>query len=158
MPLEINAENPYDSVFTTLTGELVDELMMLYGPGDDEEADGFDDFQPADVAGPRSVFVVAWLDGEAVGCGALRPMDADTVEIKRMYVRPSARGQGISRRILQSLETHAQAFAYRKIRLGTGDQQPEAIQLYATSGYDQVTCADPYLDDHSVCFEKLLGQ
>jgi putative acetyltransferase len=154
--IDIRAENPYGPVSRTLIEELVAELIQLYGEGDDPEAEGFDDFTPEDVSVPRSVFLVAWRDEEAVGCGALRPMDDETVELKRMYVRPSARRQGISRVLLQALETYAQNFDYRKIRLGTGELQPEAIHLYETAGYDNVTCADPYLDDHSVCFEKVL--
>jgi putative acetyltransferase len=156
MPLHIKAENPYDPVCLTLIEELVAELFRLYGEGDDPEAEGFDDFSPVDVSVPRSVFAVAWLDSEPVGCGALRPIDDETVELKRMYVKASARGQGISREILRTLETYAQEFAYYKIRLGTGDRQPEAIRLYETSGYDQVICEEPYLDDHSICFEKIL--
>jgi putative acetyltransferase len=153
--LEIKAENPYDPVCMTLTSELVAELSPLYS--DDPDDKTLDDFSPADVSVPRSVFLLAWLDGEAVGCGALRPMDDDTVEIKRMYVRPAARGKGISRKIVRALESYAQDFAYRKIRLGTGNRQPEAMRLYAASGYNRVVCAEPYLeDDHSVCFEKML--
>ena len=57
-----------------------------------------------EAADPRAGFVVARLDGEPVGCGALRRIDETTVEVKRMYVAPGARRLGIARRILAELE------------------------------------------------------
>ena len=102
-------------------------------------------------------FVIAWLDGQAVGCGAIRPIHAQATEVKRMYVRPAARGQGISRQILVKLESLAQASGFNITRLETGLQQPEAISLYESSGYTRIPCYGVYAQNpESVCYEKLL--
>ena len=60
-----------------------------------------------EVAEARGAFVVAYVDGEAVGCGAVRKMDEKTGELKRMYVAPERRGQGIGRAVLEALEAEA---------------------------------------------------
>jgi GNAT superfamily N-acetyltransferase len=115
-------------------------------------------FTPADATAPRSAFVIAWLDDEPVGCGALRPLeDGKVAEIKRMYVRPSARGQGISRSILTKLEALALEFEYPVARLETGVYQPAAIGLYEASGYTRIVCYGEHADELSVCFEKRLA-
>lgn len=126
----------------------------------DKNDDGSGAFQPEDVTGPRAGFVLAWLDGAPVGCGAIRPFDgvADVVEVKRMFVSPAARGLGISRLILHTLEDMARAFGYRKTLLETGDRMTEAIGLYASAGYARVPCYGMYANRvWSVCFEKKLG-
>jgi len=101
---------------------------------------------------------VAWLDEKPVGCGALRPMPETTIaEIKRMYVQPAARGQGIARHMLTKLEYLAGVFGYQKIRLETGIYQPEAIRLYEKNGYARIACYGMYADDSlSVCYEKTI--
>ena len=115
---------------------------------------------PKEISGPRAGFVVAWLDGGAVGCGAWRPLSADqpeVAEIKRMFVEPAARGRGISRAILSKLEACARADGYTVVRLETGLRQPTALRLYDTSGYRHIEPYGRYRDDPlSVCFEKKL--
>lgn len=115
---------------------------------------------PKEIAGPGSGFVVAWLNGEAVGCGAWRSLgaiEAGVAEIKRMFVEPTARRRGISRQILGELERLALADGYAKIRLETGLRQPHAIRLYETSGYSRIEPYGRYRDDPlSVCYEKAL--
>lgn len=114
-------------------------------------------FRPEDALGPRAAFVVAWLDGGPVGCGAIRPFDDDdgAVEVKRMYVAPAARGLGIARLILHTLEARARAFGFRATRLETGDGQPEAGRLYETAGYARIPCYGQYAaQPWSRCFEK----
>ena len=108
---------------------------------------------------PRAAFVVAWLDSEAIGCGALRPMPDTTIaEVKRMYVRSAARGKGIAVSILEKLEVLAGEFGYQKIWLETGIYQPEAIRLYEKSGYTRIPCYGIYENNPlSVCYEKSLS-
>ncbi len=117
-------------------------------------------FLPNEIAGPRAGFVIAWLAGEPVGCGAWRPFsDAEpgVVEIKRMYVEPALRRRGIARAILNQLEKLAQADGYSTARLETGAKQPHAIRLYETSGYRRIEPFGRYRDDPlSVCYEKRL--
>jgi GNAT superfamily N-acetyltransferase len=138
-----------------LIRELSSELGGRYGD------DGTGAFSPADMDISGAVFVIAWLDGhQAVGCGALRPMEeAGVGEVKRMYVAPEARGQGISRRILAEIESLARQMGYTTLRLETGIRQPEAIRLYDTSGYSRIPCYGCYAGNPlSICFEKRLPQ
>ncbi len=111
-------------------------------------------FNPSDAA----LFVLARLDGKAVGCGALRPLEPTVAEVKRMYVLPEARGQGIARQILSALEHAARQQGYTHTRLQTGLLQPEAIHLYESTGYHRIPCPNhPTQDPLTVCFEKQLA-
>jgi len=102
--------------------------------------------------------VLAYDDRRPVGCGALRPYDHKTVEIKRMYVRPAYRGQGTGGRILRELESWAIELGFTRIILETALKQLEAIGLYRKHGYQQIENYGPYVDQpNSVCFEKLLS-
>ncbi|MBK9125782.1 MAG: GNAT family N-acetyltransferase [Chloroflexi bacterium] len=154
MTISITREDPFHPVCLTLMGELSAELGALYG-GDDGGAASAD---PSGFVAPGAAFVLAWSNGQPVGCGALRPFNsADTVEVKRMYVRPAARGNGISRLILRELERLAREFGYRRVILETGTLQPEAIRLYESEGYLPTDCYGEYADDPvSVCFDKRL--
>lgn len=133
------------------------ELAGRY-PGDDPDCKGgepaSEEFEP-----PRGRFLVARLGGEAIGCGGVCAEDGDgPVELRRMYVAPAARGQGISRRILAALEQEALALGRTWIRLETGINQPEAIGLYESSGYRRIPNYGPYAGEaRSVCFEKQLA-
>ena len=153
MSITVTTENPFDAICIELVRELSAELGPLYG------TDGTALFSPEDVTIPRAAFVVAWLNGEAVGCGALRPMDDETIaEVKRMYVRPAARGNGISRKILARLEELAAEFNYAALQLETGNLQIEAMGLYDSSGYARIDCYEPYVDNpYSICYEKRLS-
>ena len=129
----------------------VDEVKKRY---DFLPADvGF--FDPELVAVPRSIFLVARDDGNAVGCGALVPMDENVVEVKRMFVAPEERGYGIATQILDELERLARKFDYDAMRLETGIRQPESIALYGKAGFYRIPNFPPFEDDSSaVCFEK----
>jgi GNAT superfamily N-acetyltransferase len=83
-------------------------------------------------------FVVAYLDGEPVGCGALKRLDDRACEVKRVYVDPAARGRGIARAIMARLEAVAAEVGYEVIRLDTGDRQPESFALYISLGYHEI--------------------
>lgn len=101
--------------------------------------------------------VVAFYQDEAVGCGAYRPYDDDTVEIKRMFVSNSFRGRGIASGILNALEAWAQENDFRQCILETGFNQPEAIALYRKSGYTQMPNYGPYQEvTGSICMKKSL--
>lgn len=101
--------------------------------------------------------IVAYIDGNAVGCGALRPFDNQAVEIKRMFVHPSARKRGIATKILNSLESWAAEMNYKVCILETGNKQPEAIDLYTKCNYHRIPNYGPYKGvDNSVCFSKVI--
>ena len=81
--------------------------------------------------------IVAYMDNHPVGCGAFRPYDARSVEIKRMFVHPDYRSRGIASMILEALEAWSKVSGAMKCLLETGYNQPEAIALYKKAGYDR---------------------
>lgn len=105
---------------------------------------------------PRGCFVIARLEGEAVGCGALKLTGGGHAEIKRMWVAESARGLGIGRRILERLEDLARRRRVRVLRLETNRSLAEAQALYRSSGYREVKPfnSEPYAHHW---FEKVLA-
>jgi len=161
--LVVVGPEPYDApAAVALVADLAAEIEVRYADdvgedGDTEEAAAwtvrFDQVTP-----PLGVFLIARIDGAPVGCGALRPaLDRaeGLAEVKRMYTRPEARRQGVSRAILAGLEDAARAFGYRRIQLETGIRQPEAMTLYETSGYHRIEPYGEFRDDPlSVCYAK----
>jgi putative acetyltransferase len=104
----------------------------------------------------RGVFLIARAGGQAVGCGALRLIDASTAEIKRMYVDPRIRGKGVGRAVLGQLEAAAREMGVTRLVLETGVHQHAAIALYRATGFSQVDCWGEYAASAtSLCFEKL---
>jgi putative acetyltransferase len=111
--------------------------------------------KPEQVAAGLGTFVVARLAGRAVGCGAVRLLDRGIVEVKRMYVEPAARGQGVAREILAHLEAAGRELGAERAVLETGIYQDEAIGLYVRAGYRKVDCWGEYLTSPtSVCYER----
>ncbi len=103
--------------------------------------------------------VVAYEEGEPVGCGAFKEFEADAVEIKRMYVRPTHRQRGVARAVLAELEQWASEVGYPTAVLETGRRQPEAIALYERCGYARTANYGQYVGvANSVCFRKSLSQ
>jgi DNA-binding MarR family transcriptional regulator/GNAT superfamily N-acetyltransferase len=93
---------------------------------------------PDKLIPPTGCFLVAYLDGAPIGCGALNANDAAIGEIKRMWVAAGARGLGVGRRMLMSLEQHARQFGLGVLRLDTNEALKEAQNLYRTSGYKEI--------------------
>jgi len=101
--------------------------------------------------------IVAYLDKQPVGCGAIRQFADDTMEVKRMFVPETQRGKGIASVILAELENWARELQFKKCVLETGMRQPEAIRLYEKNGYRVIPNYGKYKDVYnSVCFEKEL--
>lgn len=99
------------------------------------------------VTPPRGRFVVARVDGDAVGCGALRALpDGDPTigEIKRVYVAETARRLGVARAVIGDLVGVAPSLGFTRLVLETGEQQPEAIALYERSGWYPVVAYGEY--------------
>lgn len=102
--------------------------------------------------------VIAYADGQAVGCGCFKQFSDSTVEIKRMYVKPEYRRKGISSAILNELEAWALESGYPEAVLETGDRQDEAIALYKKQGYEIVPNYPPYeAMATSICMKKTLS-
>lgn len=101
--------------------------------------------------------VVAYEEGVAVACGAMKELDKNTMEIKRMFTTPARRAKGIASLVLGQLETWAKESGYTVCRLETGKRQPEAIAVYQKNGYVQIPNYGQYAGiENSVCFEKKL--
>jgi DNA-binding MarR family transcriptional regulator/GNAT superfamily N-acetyltransferase len=94
--------------------------------------------EPHEVRPPRGAFVVVYLRGEAIGCGAVKHHPGDASDIKRMWIAESARGLGLGRRLLEHLERLAREHGSTEVRLETSDVLPEAIALYRSVGYVEV--------------------
>jgi GNAT superfamily N-acetyltransferase len=94
--------------------------------------------EPHEVRPPNGAFVVVYLRGEAIGCGAVKHHPGGVTDIKRMWVAESARGLGLGRRLLEHLEGIARERGSHEARLETGDVLGEAIALYESAGYDEV--------------------
>ncbi|MDP2060535.1 MAG: GNAT family N-acetyltransferase, partial [Flavobacteriaceae bacterium] len=101
--------------------------------------------------------LMAFENKTAVGCGAIKEFDAQTMEIKRMYVSPDYRGKGIASEVLTALEKWAGELEYKRCILETGTRQSSAIRLYQKSGYQQIPNYGQYAQlQNSLCFEKKL--
>ncbi len=101
--------------------------------------------------------IVVYENQKPIGCGAIKKYDTATAEVKRMYVAPEMRGQGIAGKILAALELWALELDFKKCILETGVRQPDAIALYKKSGYEIIPNYGQYENvDNSVCFEKIL--
>jgi DNA-binding MarR family transcriptional regulator/GNAT superfamily N-acetyltransferase len=94
--------------------------------------------QPHEVRPPNGAFVVAYMRGEAIGCGAVKHHPRNVTDIKRMWIVESARGVGLGRRLLEQLEGLAREHGSTEARLETSDVLPEAIALYRSAGYIEV--------------------
>ena len=110
---------------------------------------------PDEVAPGRGVFLVAYAQGVAVGCGATRLNDPHTAEIKRMYVLPAYRGRGIAGAVLTALEAHAKTLGAKALVLESGERQPESLAVYRRAGFREIPRFGEYLDSPlSLCMGK----
>ncbi|MCP2322081.1 GNAT superfamily N-acetyltransferase [Hamadaea flava] len=134
-----------DTELDALLGAAFAELVTRYG------AEGRSQVQPG------ATYLVAVVEGQAVGCGALQAATEDSGEVKRMYVSPAYRGRGLARALLKALEQTGRDRGYRSIRLTTGNRQPEAIALYESSGYAETPRYGKYVDQlWTHCYSKTL--
>ena len=133
--VEIRAERPEEEPGRTLLAAFEREIASR-DPGWD--ATQKPTARPEEIGPPLGRFLVAYVDGEPAGCGALKRLDERAAEIKRVYVAPAARGGGIARRLLVALEDAAKELGYVRVRLDTGARQPDAVALFRSSGYEEI--------------------
>jgi putative acetyltransferase len=111
-----------------------------------------------EVAPGRGAFVVAFAGDSAVACGGVRVIDGGAAEVKRMFVVPAQRGRGVAGRVLAVLEERARGLGATRLVLETGTRQPEAIALYARSGFARIEPFGEYVGAPlSVCMGKWLA-
>lgn len=97
-------------------------------------------------------------DGRAAACGAIQPLDGESAELKRVYVLPEYRRQGMARQVVEQLELQAVFRGYRFLALETGRAMPEAVGLYTKLGYRETAPWGPFVGDElCVCMKKELN-
>ena len=110
---------------------------------------------PGKYAPPKGSLLIAYNEAAPAGMVALRPLDESTCEMKRLYVRPSARGLGLGRALIERILAEAKAAGYRKMRLDTvAGKMDSAIALYRKFGFHEI---EPYYSspvEHTAFFEK----
>jgi len=144
-PDSADARNCLDAYFR--------ELEARFEGGFDAGAD--DSARAEDMSPPSGLFVIARLDSDAVGCGGFKRLDKVTGEIKRVWTAPSARGLGVARRVLRTLEAAAREAGLKTLRLDTNRALTEAHALYRREGYREI----PRFNDNTYAdhwFEKRL--
>jgi len=148
--ITLRRTNSNDSDFKKLVALLDDELRIL--DGDDHVFYGqLNKTEDVDC-------VIASIDGNSVGCGAIRKFSDDAMEIKRMYTRPELRGKGIATAIVAELEKWSRELGYTSCVLETGKRQPWAISLYKSLGFEETANYGKYAGVlNSVCFKKHLS-
>lgn len=134
--------------------ELVHDLDLDLKIRDGEEHSFFAQFNKIDAI---KYVVLAYKNGKPIACGAIKAYDENTMEVKRMFVRPENRGQGIASMVLRDLEDWCIALNFKTCILETGQKQPEAIALYKKNNYCIIPNYGQYeLVESSVCFMKKL--
>ncbi|MDR1258126.1 MAG: GNAT family N-acetyltransferase [Tannerellaceae bacterium] len=146
----IKRTNPEDKDFRRLV-----LLLDDYLDGSDKAAHSL--CEPFNRTDTIRYALVACMDGEAVGCGAIREYSPGTMEIKRMFVREDQRRKGVASSILSELEKWAKELGFTRCILETGEKLPQAISLYRKKGYSVIANYGQYeCLPASVCFEKCI--
>ena len=136
--------------FRLLVKELDEDLRIRNG-------DMMDIYDKHNIIDKIDTVVLAYINGVPAACGCFKPFDNEAVEIKRMFVRKTARGRGLSLIILTELEVWAKAAGFNFTVLETGSKQTEALGLYPRAGYILIANYGPYVNlEHSICFKKTL--
>lgn len=140
--VEIAVEPPESADARHCISSYVAELASRFDAGFDP-AKG-NSLSEAEMRPPYGYLLLARLDGEAVGCGALKRLDAEAAEIKRVWVAPSQRGSGLAGKLMDRLEDLARELGYRTVKLDTNRTLTEAQAMYRKRGYREIA---PYNDN-----------
>ncbi len=111
-----------------------DEIAWMYA-GLELDGEGMPRAGAAELSPPGGAFLVGWREGRPVCCGGVKRLDERACEIKKMYVAPEVRRQGVARVLLRALEDKARELGYVIARLDTGPRQHTAERLYRSAGY-----------------------
>ena len=149
--IEIAVEDPAQPEIAPLL-QASDAYMASLYPAESNHMLGVDSLRQPQVA-----FLVARVDGQALGCGAVVDSGAGWAEVKRMFVSPAARGLKLGRRLLDEIEAIAARRGVRALRLEMGGRQPEALGLYRSAGFVEIGPFGNYGPDPlSIFMEKTL--
>lgn len=151
--IEIAPENPGQPEVAALL-EASDAYMASLYPAESNHLLDVRALQRPEVA-----FLVARVQGRALGCAAVLSSGEGWAEVKRMFVSPQARGLKLGRRLLERIEAIARERGERCLRLEMGDKQPEALALYRSAGFVRIGPFGHYRPDPlSVFMEKSLAE
>lgn len=123
---------------------------------------GFQGFQeelatlPGKYMTPKGRLYVVYDQGEAIGCAALRPLEEGICEVKRMYLRPDRRGEGIGKELLILLLKAAEMSGYDRVRLDSLGRLTGAIRLYESLGFVQIPPYNENPEPDVVYMERLV--
>jgi len=150
--MRVEPVHPSDPTAIQLLNQLSDTLAGITGDS------GRSSFDPSDVEGAGASFVLAYdVQGNALGCGAYRPLQKGVAELKRMFAIPASKGVGSA--VLNDLERRAEADGYRELWLETRLVNSRAVQFYERNGYRRIPNFGKYVGrPEAVCFAKTLGQ
>jgi ribosomal protein S18 acetylase RimI-like enzyme len=153
--LQFERVDPASPAARWCVGQYFDKLDQRFESGFDPAASV--PAEDRDLIPPRGAFLVAFVDGESVACGAVKAIAPGVGSLKRMWVSGTVRGLGIGRRMLEALEVEARELGLTTLRLETNRTLHEAIGLYRSAGFREVAPfnADPYAHHW---FEKRLGK
>lgn len=93
---------------------------------------------PGEYAAPTGCLILAIDETNAMGCVALRKLENGICEMKRLYVKPSSRGEGVGRKLVKAIIEEAEKIGYTKMRLDTVPKMKEAITLYRKIGFREI--------------------
>ncbi|MEA2154447.1 MAG: hypothetical protein QOE11_587 [Solirubrobacteraceae bacterium] len=122
---------------TALVQAMREEIAAIYD-GLDLDGPDMPKAGPGELAPPGGSFLVGFEDDAPVCCGGIKRLSGVACEIKRMFVRPDARGRGVARALLVALEREARTLGYGVARLDTGPRQPRAQRMYERAGYGRI--------------------
>jgi GNAT superfamily N-acetyltransferase len=134
--VEFALEDPNSKLSKQLLHNYYDELVSILP--DDFDVNRMVPSPAEELKAPNGALLVAWIDGRPVGCGAVRKLDDATGEVKRMWISPEVRGQGVGKRLLIALEGVASDLGCRRARLDTSSFLAEALALYRSCGYEEI--------------------
>jgi len=151
MPATIERRELASALAQSLIATLNRELSAQYP----EEGANHFRLDPEQVAEGRGAFLVVFVDSQPLGCGAVRLIDGDTAELKRMFIALSARGKGLGRALLVALEDEARRLGAGRLVLETGPRQHAALAMYHSAGFREIPPFGEYVGAPlSLCFGK----
>jgi putative acetyltransferase len=146
IPIDVNAESIDSSGALAILYAASDELQQRYGGEGDNAHLQLDELRP-----PEGLFLVARRERHLVGGVGLRSIsepDLHFAEVKRLWVRPDLRREGIALALMNEVEVRANEFGYRTLFLETGPAQPEALSLYDATGWTRIEQYPPGAFSH----------